>query len=148
MPPVDHATWAPGRFASPVSTDGTRTQILNAAPWLTRDMTEQERAEATARALAPTLAVAQGPWDPPVLGEARAWGILVLDGVLARRASIRGHFATELMGPGDVVRPWTYTGPLASIAAEATFIAHSRITVALLDEEFAAAASPWPHIAA
>ena len=148
MPSVDHATWAPGRFASPVATDGTRTQILAAAPWLTRDMSEEERAEAAARALAPTLVVDRGPWDPPLLAEARAWGILVLDGVLARRASIRGHFATELMGPGDVVRPWSYAGPLAPIAAEATFTAHSRITVALLDEEFAASASPWPHIAA
>src|SRR6266516_5852775 len=124
MLPVDHASRAPGRFVPPVPTDRTRRQILTAAPWLTRDMSEEERAEATARALAPTLAVPRGPWDPPVLDEARAWGILVLDGVLARRASIRGHFATELMGPGDVVRPWTYAGTLAPIAAEATFTAH------------------------
>jgi len=148
MGPVDHPSRAPGSVASLVGGDETRTQILAAAPWLTRAMSEEERAEATARALAPMFTVARGPWEPPLLSDTQAWGILVLEGVLARRASIRGHFATELMGPGDVVRPWTYAGPLAPIAAEATFIAHSSITIGLLDEQFAEAAAPWPHIAA
>jgi CRP/FNR family cyclic AMP-dependent transcriptional regulator len=56
-----------------------------------------------------TTLVREGPWDPGVIPPPRRTplGILVLEGVLARDLSIAGLEATELLGEGDVVDPWT-----------------------------------------
>ena len=49
-----------------------------------------------------------GPWDADKLASASPGhlGILVLDGVLAREVLVSDTVSTELLGPGDVIRPW------------------------------------------
>jgi len=41
-------------------------------------------------------------------------GLLVLDGVLSRELIVADHVSAELLGPGDVLRPWQ-TGNRASL---------------------------------
>ena len=49
-----------------------------------------------------------GPWDVSRLSGASAdhVGLLVLDGVLSRELVVADHVSAELLGPGDLVRPW------------------------------------------
>jgi CRP-like cAMP-binding protein len=34
------------------------------------------------------------------------YGLLVLEGLLLRRVGIEGRYGAELLGPGDLLRPW------------------------------------------
>lgn len=67
----------------------------------------RERDRAAERCVAPVLGVRRGKWaDPPRPDMSRGIGLLVLDGVLIRRVGVDGRFGAELLGPGDLLRPW------------------------------------------
>ena len=55
--------------------------------------------------------VSDGVWRPEDVPASRrtAIGVLILDGVVARDLSVAGVEATELLGEGDVVDPWSPT---------------------------------------
>ena len=36
----------------------------------------------------------------------KALGLLVLDGLIIRRVGVAGRFGAELLGDGDLLRPW------------------------------------------
>lgn len=81
----------------------------------------------------------EGHWTPPhqtALGRG-ALGLLVLDGLLTRSVGFDGRRTPELIGAGDLLRPWE-TDPVAglvTLGSEWTIM--QRATVAVLDEEFA-----------
>jgi hypothetical protein len=82
---------------------------------------------------------------PPL--EPEALGLLVLSGLLARDVIVGGRRATELLGPGDVLRPWdVHDAPL--VPYEVRWTAMSYVQLALLDRDFAVRVRPWPVIAA
>lgn len=56
--------------------------------------------------------LAVGPWDPrPFDLGAGALGLLLTDGLLLRRVRIGARVAAELLGQGDLVRPWHAVEP-------------------------------------
>ena len=69
---------------------------------------EQLRAEAERRLLVSTHRLGVGPWDVSRLAGASAdhIGLLVLEGVIARELIVADHVSAELLGPGDLIRPW------------------------------------------
>ena len=73
-------------------------------------------------------------------------GLLVVDGVLARDIVMEGAVSTELVGPGDVIRPWTRhdASRLVPHAVQWTVLAPTRI--ALLDQSFATALVRHPEV--
>ena len=54
-----------------------------------------------------------GEWDGGRLAEADPThlGLLVVEGVLAREVVLGDTVSTELLGPGDIIRPWHIEGP-------------------------------------
>jgi CRP/FNR family transcriptional regulator, cyclic AMP receptor protein len=73
-------------------------------------------------------------------------GFLVVEGLLSRRASMRGLKAAELLGPGDVLRPWDAHGrPL--LEPETDWRIHQAASLAVLDRRFFEVSAPWPEIA-
>ena len=50
-----------------------------------------------------------GDWDPEVAREADVHhrGFLIVDGLLSREVDVLGRCCVELLGHGDVMRPWT-----------------------------------------
>ena len=54
-----------------------------------------------------------GEWDGGRLADADPThlGLLLVDGVLAREVVLGDTVSTELLGPGDIVRPWHIEGP-------------------------------------
>jgi hypothetical protein len=61
-------------------------------------------ADASLRAAA--VEVPRGRWQAPRRAEPGALGLLVLEGVLIRRVRYGAADGSELLGPGDLLRPW------------------------------------------
>src|SRR5215208_2912941 len=69
----------------------------------------EERLEAARRELDVEVhRLPQGPWSAGG-DDANPYhvGLLLLDGVIAREVVVSDTVSTELLGPGDVVRPWS-----------------------------------------
>jgi hypothetical protein len=64
-------------------------------------------------------------------------GILVLGGLLIRRVGIDGRFGAELLGEGDLLRPWQWESDSPTLPLETGWTIVEPARLALLDEEFA-----------
>lgn len=102
------------------------------------------------RLVARSMAVETGPWAPLEADLPRdfdGWlGLLVLDGLLVRETQVDGLRCAELLGPGDVLRPWDENGADATLVAVAGWRVLEPVRLALLDAGFARRASVWPSL--
>lgn len=104
------------------------------------------RRQAAAAAVAPRVAVHAGRWDAPTESPDGALGMLVLHGLLLRSVQIADHPRSELIGPGDLIRPWEGNGSEASIPARTGWEAVEPVSLAALDRQFAEAVCRWPEV--
>jgi CRP/FNR family transcriptional regulator, cyclic AMP receptor protein len=63
-------------------------------------------------------------------------GILVLDGLLIRRVGIDGRFGAELLGEGDLLRPWQWETDSPTLPLETAWSIVQPARLALLDADF------------
>jgi hypothetical protein len=77
-------------------------------------------------------------------------GLLVLDGLILRDLSVRGRRCAELLGPGDLLRPWLNpSGSDASVAAELTWEAVvGPVRLAILDRRASLLIGRFPALVA
>jgi CRP-like cAMP-binding protein len=89
-----------------------------------------------------------GPWEAGSLAGARAdhIGLLVIDGVIARDVLVSDTVSTELLAPGDVVRPWRLHDGETLMRHQVRWNVLSRCRIALLDRRFAAALGAYPEV--
>ncbi len=132
-----------------MSTQRTTIHLLDVEPELGEGLNPQERA-AAARVLAvPSHVVEPGPWDPhEELGDIYpVVGFLLVDGMLTRDLVFAGRTTTELLGAGDILRPWDDDVAFESLPFAASWHVHIPTRVAILDTRVAIAAGRWPSIA-
>lgn len=126
-------------------------QVLVADPDLAEGLSGRRLERAQRECIAGCVVVDAGPWEPE-RNEAAAvrggLGLLVLEGLLVRRVGRCGRFGAELLGPGDLLRPWQHDGEDATLPFETSFRVMQRLNVALLDLAFAARLGPYPEISA
>ena len=107
--------------------------------------------EAATRALAVhARGIDPGPWVPhdeqwPV---APTLGLLVLEGVVTRDIVFAGRTTTELLGAGDVLRPWEDDVQFDPLPFGVVWHVHEPTRVAMLDARVALATARWPALAA
>src|SRR3954471_21301227 len=89
-----------------------------------------------------------GSWDPGPLDKRGHCGILVREGAFVRRVELGPRDALELLGPGDVGRPWVSFGGDSSISLSGGWTVHQRARIAHLDRRFATRVAQWPEVAA
>lgn len=91
-----------------------------------------------------------GPWEPTVPESERVghFGLLVIDGLLARTLCLAGRESSEVVGPGDLLRPWEGDDLAASVDTDSEWRVLMPTTFAVLDGAFAARTARWPTIAA
>lgn len=88
-----------------------------------------------------------GEWSGQAQGvDSSGVGLLVLSGALCRRVGQKESYGAELLGPGDLLRPWEQIGTWASIPTEASWTVIQSSEIALLDADFAQRASHFPEI--
>jgi CRP-like cAMP-binding protein len=64
-----------------------------------------------------------------------ALGLLVLRGLIFRRVELAGRVGVEILGPGDVVRPWECAEEPTSVPADVRWTVHEPTRFAILDGE-------------
>jgi hypothetical protein len=111
---------------------------------------QAERETATRQIKAAVITVRSGAWTPPPIAVARAYGPLMLDGLISRRGRLTygDAVAIELLGPGDLLRPCdrpAYTRGLEPVA-EWQVLQPARL-LAVLDARVSAQIIQWPELA-
>ena len=93
-------------------------------------------------------AIDTGPWEVESLSGTSAdhIGLLVLDGVLAREVLVSDTISTELLGPGDVLRPWHLHESASLLQYSVRWNVLSRSRIGLLDRRFAAQLASFPEV--
>ncbi len=125
-------------------------RILEEDPDLHERVPGSDRARAAAEALARIETLDLGVWRERDEGSHHdGFGLLVLDGVLARRVTLGRFECTELLGQGDLLRPWSFVSSgSASISSEVSWNVVDPVRLATLDRRFSLAVAPWPEISA
>jgi CRP/FNR family cyclic AMP-dependent transcriptional regulator len=122
-------------------------RVLDVDPDLGGDLDGDSLRMARSQAVAAVLALEVGPCD---LRRHRPAGspdsLLLLDGTLTREVRIHGRVFTELLGPGDLLRPWASEDP-ELLQYEVEWHALTRSALALVDSAFHERIQPWPQIA-
>jgi CRP-like cAMP-binding protein len=121
--------------------------VLVEDPELGAHLPESELAQARRAAIAPIRRLETGSctWRFDESSTSSYLGLLVLEGVLSRHAVFGHTTASELMGRGDVLRPWVSIADEHPVPAQWEVLVHARIAV--LDSEFASRVRQWPQIA-
>jgi CRP-like cAMP-binding protein len=120
--------------------------LLHADSDLAERLAPEERRDATAMLRASVLALEAGAWRPAALSD-RAFGYLVLEGLLVRELGVGGASASELLGPGDIVRPLDsplLVSSLTSLSSRWQILQRAR--VAVLDERVSEVIACWPAL--
>lgn len=121
-------------------------RVFEHDPDLLQDLDQRAADHLRNRAVARVIRVEPGPWEPPArLRDAAppGWlGLLVVDGLLTRSLRIDGRDCPELVGTGDLLRPW----PSPETPGPVHWRALVGTRVAVLDDRFAALAGRWPQV--
>lgn len=121
--------------------------ILDADPDLGCQLAAGEFAVARERLLAPLRTLHPGRWHPHSDDfDTEGLGLLVLDGVLRRRTELHGRMSCELLGAGDLLRPWHDDDPDAAIRTTTDWMIRATAPIALLDAELTRRLAEWPSI--
>src|SRR5215218_5369702 len=131
-------------------TTSETVRLLEVDPDLGALLSEPRRADAERDLVVRTYQVPAGPWDVARMAGTSAdhVGLLVLDGVLSRELIVADHVSAELLGPGDVLRPWQGASSTGLLPVQAVWSVLSTVTLAVLDRRFAAEAARYPEITA
>jgi CRP/FNR family cyclic AMP-dependent transcriptional regulator len=105
--------------------------------------------DARARAVAPVIRLERGPWSATVTDicdEDSCLGLLVLDGLLIHSVVVVHEPRSEIVGPGDILRPWQQFAEVASVPFAADWQVVHTARLAVLDKRFLAVAARWPKL--
>lgn len=127
-----------------------RVSVLEVEPALCEGLDPASMPSTARSASAATWSLSRGRWQSePWMFESRgSLGLIVLDGLIARQVLIGDMEAVELVGPGDVLRPWAEVDREMANQITESWIVTRRARLALLDRSFAVSVSAWPEIVA
>lgn len=123
--------------------------VLEEDPELCDALSDAERSLASQHLVAAELRLPVGAWQPDhPLGSAPGdLGFLILDGLLTRETRIGRHETAELLGEGDLLRPWDHgEGEGAPIAWDHGWRVLEPTRLAVLDARFGALTGRFPTV--
>jgi CRP/FNR family transcriptional regulator, cyclic AMP receptor protein len=124
------------------------TQLLEADPELARGLDPRRIREASTRLPVRVVEIHRGPWNPGRMlhSGSHPIGLLVLDGLLVREATVGDHPSAELLGPGDLLRAWEDRDAEVLLPRSVRWTALTGARVAVIDHSLAVRAAQWPEI--
>ena len=134
----------------PLSREQLAVRVIDEDPGLLGPLTGELADVARHQLVARTLWLDPGRWTPLRADLPRrfdGWlGMLVLDGLVVRHVDVDGLRCSELLGPGDVLRPWDEDDAGTTLDASADWRVLEPTRLALLDANFGRRASRWPTL--
>jgi CRP/FNR family cyclic AMP-dependent transcriptional regulator len=123
--------------------------LLEVDPDLGRGLDIQRARDVSKRLIARTLEIPRGTWTPSQLlaGGSQPIGLLLLEGLLVREATVGEHPSAELLGPGDILRAAEDRDDADVLLwRQIEWNALSTARVAVIDHALAVRAAQWPEI--
>jgi CRP/FNR family transcriptional regulator, cyclic AMP receptor protein len=115
------------------------------------DLAEAVPAPRLERALrecvAPVTELVTGAWDGASVADPDGIGLLVLDGLLMRKVAVERRHGAELLGEGDVLRPWQEDSESLTLSSTSEWRVLEPTRLAVLDEGFARLIGRYPRLA-
>ena len=125
-----------------------KIHLLTHEPDLTGDLHGERLEQAIKDCVARTLPFEEGDWTPMTdVGETSgALGLMLVDGMVMRRVGMAGRFGSELLGVGDLLRPWQdeELGPMGLRTGRWSVLRAGRMAV--LNADFALRAARYPEV--
>jgi CRP/FNR family transcriptional regulator, cyclic AMP receptor protein len=122
--------------------------IVEADPDLGDLLDEGELERARHEALTRVQRLSPGEWDASAALEPAAHhrGFLIIDGLLSRTVDVLGRRCVELVGNGDVMRPWQWDEEGSHVRAEVGWTILEPSRLAVLDHRLVLRLVPWPEL--
>lgn len=122
--------------------------LLELDPDLGRALADDRRLAAQAAVPVRVLGLERGPWDAERFGEVPAGhiGVLIVEGLVGRELLADDVASMELLGPGDIVRPWDESAESELLRAVVRWSALAPSRLALLDRQLAVRLAAYPEI--
>jgi CRP/FNR family transcriptional regulator, cyclic AMP receptor protein len=98
--------------------------------------------------LARTVEAGRGTWDLEHTWAATGaeLGLLLLEGVIARDAGVGRRVSLEILGAGDILRPWPKDRHAEALRVNLKFNVLEPVRFAILDDAFVTRAARWPVV--
>jgi hypothetical protein len=122
--------------------------LLRELPELGEQLTPEVREAAERQLLAAVVTLAEGRWQPELQIAPGHLGFMVLDGLMTRDVSVRRTTCAEIIGPGDLLRPYDHDGAAAPVPFDIHWNVVQETRLAVLDRRFATMAAQFPEVPA
>ncbi len=134
-------------MATSVKRPVERCQVLGEDVDLRSAIAPAEQERAIAHCVAPALAIPRGRWNGDQMRVmSDGIGLLVLDGLLIRRVGVDGRFGAELLGAGDLLRPWQGEDIYSTLSHTTGWRVIEPARLAVLDGSAAARLAQYPAL--
>ncbi|MFZ0091752.1 MAG: Crp/Fnr family transcriptional regulator [Solirubrobacteraceae bacterium] len=122
--------------------------IVDADPDLADLLDDSERERARREALTRERRLSTGAWDASgaIEPDKHHRGFLVIEGLLSRQVNVLGRTCVELLGAGDVLRPWQWDPEGSHVQAEVGWMVLEPTRLAVLDHGLVMRMNPWPQL--
>ena len=122
--------------------------IVEADPDLADLLDEGELERARREALTRVQRLSTGRWDAGAAMEPAVHhrGFLIIDGLLSRTVDVLGRRCVELIGHGDVMRPWRWDEEGSHVQAEVGWTVLEPTRLAVLDHALVHRIVAWPEL--
>jgi hypothetical protein len=123
-------------------------RVLDVDAELAGSLQGERLLDARARLVAHERRLPVGPWNPPQQRPERDdhLGLLVLEGLLAREVVMGDNISAELIGEGDLIRPWQDHDASELMQSRVRWTAVEPTRLAVLGGSFAEALARYPEI--
>lgn len=122
--------------------------IIDADADLADLLDASERDRARRQALTRERRLSPGEWKVHLAIEPDVHhrGFLIIEGLLSREVEVLGRRCVELIGPGDVLRPWSWDEDGSHVHAEVGWVVLEPSRLAVLDHGLVRRMDPWPQL--
>ena len=122
--------------------------LVDADPDLGDLLAPRELERARREAITRVQRLTAGEWDAAAAEDPAQHhrGFLIVDGLLSRTVEVMGRHCVELVGQGDVMRPWSWDETGSHVRAEIGWHVLEDTRLAVLDNELVVRIVPWPQL--
>lgn len=122
--------------------------IVDADPELADLLPVDERDRARRETRTRLRRLAPGEWSVAEFREPDSHhrGFLIVDGLMTREVDVIGRRCLELLGAGDVIRPWSWDEEGSHVKAEVGWQVLEPTRLAVLDHRLIMRITPWPQL--